>query len=64
LHSLTHSLTTTTTTYRNDMNALRQELEDLGATHVVTYDELDDRKAIKAKVNEWTGGQVLSSPFK
>ncbi|KAH9967355.1 NAD(P)-binding protein [Russula dissimulans] len=35
---------------RNDMNALRQELEDLGATHVVTYDELDDRKAIKAKI--------------
>jgi mitochondrial enoyl-[acyl-carrier protein] reductase / trans-2-enoyl-CoA reductase len=41
------------------MDALRQELEDLGATHVVTYDELKDRKAIKAKVKEWTSGQVL-----
>jgi trans-2-enoyl-CoA reductase len=40
---------------------LRQELEDLGATHVVTYDELDDKKAIKAKVKEWTDGQVRIS---
>jgi mitochondrial enoyl-[acyl-carrier protein] reductase / trans-2-enoyl-CoA reductase len=44
---------------RDDIDALRQELEDLGATHVVTYDELKDSKAIKAKVEEWTSGQVL-----
>ena len=42
------------------MDALRRELQDLGATHVVTYDQLDDRKAIKAKVKEWTDGQVLT----
>jgi hypothetical protein len=42
------------------MDALRQELQDLGATHVVAYDELDDKKSIKAKVQEWTDGQVLS----
>jgi hypothetical protein len=45
---------------RDDINALRQELQELGATHVLTYDELDDKKAIKAKVKEWTGGQVLT----
>jgi mitochondrial enoyl-[acyl-carrier protein] reductase / trans-2-enoyl-CoA reductase len=44
---------------RDDIDVLKQELEDLGATHVVTYDELEDKKAIKAKVNEWTGGQVF-----
>jgi trans-2-enoyl-CoA reductase len=47
--------------YRDDIDALRQELQGLGATHVLTYDELDDRKAIKAKVKEWTNGQVLHS---
>jgi len=45
---------------RDDIDALRRELQDLGATHVVTYDELDDKKAIKAKVKEWTSGQVLA----
>lgn len=43
---------------------LRQELQGLGATHVLTYDELDDKKAIKAKVKEWTNGQVYCTPFK
>jgi len=46
----------------DDIDALRRELQDLGATHVVTYDELDDKKAIKAKVQEWTDGQVLTPP--
>ncbi|KAI9508199.1 hypothetical protein F5148DRAFT_943477 [Russula earlei] len=44
---------------RDDIDALRRELEDLGATHVVTYDELGDKKSIKAKVNGWTGGQDI-----
>jgi trans-2-enoyl-CoA reductase len=44
--------------YRDDIDVLRQELQDLGATHVLTYDELDDKKAVKAKVKEWTNGQV------
>lgn len=47
--------------YRDDIDVLREELQGLGATHVLTYDELDDRKAIKAKVKEWTNGQVYSS---
>jgi trans-2-enoyl-CoA reductase len=45
---------------RDDMDALRKELEDLGATHVLTYDELQDKKTIKAKVKEWTNGQVFA----
>ncbi|KAH9993668.1 hypothetical protein BJV74DRAFT_877736 [Russula compacta] len=44
---------------RDGLDALRQELEDLGATHVVTYDELDNKKAIKAKIKEWTSGQDI-----
>ncbi|KAI0305967.1 hypothetical protein B0F90DRAFT_948379 [Multifurca ochricompacta] len=44
---------------RDDIDMLRQELEDLGATHVVTYDELKDKKAIKAKVKEWANGQDI-----
>lgn len=44
---------------RDDMDTLRKELEDLGATHVITYDELQDRKTIKAKVKEWTNGQDI-----
>jgi trans-2-enoyl-CoA reductase len=44
--------------YRDDIDVLRQELQDLGATHVVTYDELDIKKSMKAKVKEWTNGQV------
>ena len=45
------------------MGTLKKELEDLGATHVITYDELQDRKAIKAKVKEWTNGQVFALPY-
>ena len=48
---------------REDMGTLKKELEDLGATHVVTYDELQDRKAIKAKVKEWTNGQVFAPSY-
>ena len=47
--------------YRDDIDVLREELQGLGATHVLTYDELDDRKAMKAKVKEWTNGQVYTS---
>jgi len=48
----------TNVAYRDDIDVLRQELQGLGATHVLTYDELDDKKATKAKVKEWTNGQV------
>ncbi len=48
---------------RDDIGTLRKELEDLGATHTVTYDELQDKKAIKAKVKEWANGQVFTPPY-
>jgi mitochondrial enoyl-[acyl-carrier protein] reductase / trans-2-enoyl-CoA reductase len=47
--------------YRDDIDVLKQELQSLGATHVLTYDELDNKKSIKAKVKEWTNGQVRAS---
>jgi hypothetical protein len=40
---------------------LKQELQGLGATHVLTYDELDNKMSIKAKVKEWTNDQVHAS---
>ena len=49
------------TNYRDDRDVLKQELQGLGATHVLTYDELDIKKSIKAKVKEWLNGQVHSS---
>lgn len=47
--------------YRDDIDVLKQELQSLGATYVLTYDELDNKKSIKAKVKEWTNGQVHAS---
>ena len=46
------------------MDTLRKELEDLGATHIITYDELQDKKTIKAKVKEWTNGQVFAPSYR
>jgi mitochondrial enoyl-[acyl-carrier protein] reductase / trans-2-enoyl-CoA reductase len=47
-------------TYREDIDVLKQELQGLGATHVLTYDELIN-KSTRAKVKEWTNGQVHTS---
>lgn len=47
--------------YREDIDVLKQELQGLGATHVLTYDELDITKSMRAKVKEWTNGQVHTS---
>lgn len=35
---------------------------NLGATHVLTYDELAD-KSLRQKVKEWTGGKVRNLFF-
>ncbi|KAG2052095.1 NAD(P)-binding protein [Suillus hirtellus] len=37
---------------------LKQHLKSLGATHVVTYDELAE-KSLRAKVKMWTGGKDI-----
>ena len=50
-----------TMNYRDDIDVLKHELQGLGATHVLTYDELDNKKSIKARVKEWTNGQVHAS---
>lgn len=43
---------------RDNVELLKQHLELLGATHVVTYDELSD-KSLRAKVKTWTGGKDI-----
>ncbi|TFY72020.1 hypothetical protein EVG20_g1000 [Dentipellis fragilis] len=43
---------------RENIDELKQELTNLGATHVLTYDELLD-KDIKNKVKEWTGSKDI-----
>jgi len=45
---------------RDDVELLKQHLELLGATYVVTYDELSD-KSLRTKVKTWTGGKVSTS---
>jgi NADPH:quinone reductase-like Zn-dependent oxidoreductase len=39
---------------------MKEYLTDLGATQILTYDDLDD-KTIKQRVSEWTGGEVKLS---
>ena len=48
-------------TDRKDIDALKKQLIELGATHVFTYDELSDKAFIK-HVKELTGGKVPSPP--
>jgi mitochondrial enoyl-[acyl-carrier protein] reductase / trans-2-enoyl-CoA reductase len=43
--------------FRPDFDALQEQLKTLGANHVLTYDELED-KSLRQRVKEWTGGKV------
>ncbi|KAF8202117.1 trans-2-enoyl-CoA reductase [Pholiota molesta] len=43
---------------RPDIDALRNKLQGLGATHVLTYDELAD-KSVREQIKEWTGGKPI-----
>lgn len=43
---------------RPDVDTLKSHLKSLGATHVLTYNELADRST-KSKIKEWTGGQDI-----
>jgi hypothetical protein len=43
--------------HSESVDALKKQLEELGATHVATYDELS-QKSFRDKVKEWTGGKV------
>jgi hypothetical protein len=43
------------------LEELKEYLTNLGATQVVTYDELQaDFKGLKGKVQQWTEGQVCN----
>ncbi|KAI0064680.1 NAD(P)-binding protein [Artomyces pyxidatus] len=44
---------------RPDIDVLKQELQSMGATHVLTYEELEDKKSLKAKIQAWTGGDEI-----
>ncbi|KAE9400368.1 NAD(P)-binding protein [Gymnopus androsaceus JB14] len=43
---------------RDDMEPLVKHLEGLGATKVLTYDDLEDR-SLRGKIKEWTGGKDI-----
>jgi NADPH:quinone reductase-like Zn-dependent oxidoreductase len=43
--------------HSENVDALKKQLDELGATHVATYDELA-QKSFRDKVKEWTGGKV------
>ena len=42
---------------RENFSDVEQYLKSLGATHVVAYDDLED-KSFPGRVKEWTGGKV------
>ena len=42
---------------REDFPDVERYLKSLGATHVITYDDLED-KSISKRTKEWTGGKV------
>ncbi|ESK91908.1 trans-2-enoyl- reductase [Moniliophthora roreri MCA 2997] len=43
---------------RDNLDSLVKDLEDLGATKVLTYEDLND-KSIRGKVKEWTNGKDI-----
>ncbi|KAF8892102.1 trans-2-enoyl-CoA reductase [Infundibulicybe gibba] len=43
---------------RENLSGLVQHLEDLGATRVLTYDDLSD-KSLRDKIKEWIGGKSI-----
>jgi NADPH:quinone reductase-like Zn-dependent oxidoreductase len=43
---------------RANVDELKKYLTDLGATQVLTYDDLED-KSLDERVNEWTGGKEI-----
>jgi len=44
--------------HRDGVDGLTKQLKDLGATHVATYDDLDD-KSFRHTVKEWTGSKAI-----
>jgi hypothetical protein len=43
--------------HRDDFSDVEQYLKNLGANHIITYGDLED-KSISDRVKEWTGGKV------
>lgn len=56
-HSQRNTTIPTDKCRRDDLDSLKQQLTSLGATEVLTYDELED-KALRGRIKELTGGSV------
>jgi hypothetical protein len=46
--------------FRENFSDVERYLKGLGATHVMAYEELED-KSISQRVKEWTGGKVRAN---
>ena len=57
LNNFSVSLLTSSTMLRPNLNELKQQLTSLGATYILTDEEIID-KATRGKVKEWTQGKV------
>jgi len=49
--------------FRADFSDVEQYLKSLGGTHVISYDDLED-KSIFERAKGWTGGKVWSTSFR
>lgn len=47
--------------HRDSIEELKNSLKKLGATHVLTYDELAD-KSVRNKIKSWAQGKVRPQP--
>ncbi|KAF8957439.1 hypothetical protein BDZ97DRAFT_1924592 [Flammula alnicola] len=43
---------------RPDLDQLKQKLQHLGATHVLTYNQLSE-KSVREEIKSWTGGKAI-----
>jgi len=47
---------------RNDISKLKEHLQNIGATHVLTYEDLDDHR-LRDKIRTWLDGKVNSTKW-
>jgi len=47
---------------RNDISKLKEHLQNIGATQVLTYEDLDDHR-LRDKIRTWLDGKVNSTKW-
>jgi hypothetical protein len=57
-----HRLLLTFSPCRPFLDQLKERLHELGATHVLTYDQLAN-KSVREDIKQWTGGKVNPSYY-